>query len=107
MASNEALEEVRKEPEEGKAKYVRPSECRSRMRRTLAREFQGIIDGFIEAAKRGSCAHVKLATELMKPTRKATSRKKGTATLFLEMLEREDREKERLEKERLAVKCEM
>jgi len=86
---------------EGKAKYMRPSECRSHMRRTLAKEFQGIVDGFVEAAKKGSCPHVKLATELLKPIRTGPSRKKGTATKFWEMLQKEEREKEQLKKEQL------
>ena len=60
----------------GKAKYMRPSECRSHMRRTLAKEFQGIVDGFVEAAKKGSCPHVKLATELLKPIRKGPRERK-------------------------------
>lgn len=92
---------------EKKAKHMRPSECRSQMRRALAREFQGIMDGFIEAAKKGSCPHVKLATELLKPIRKGPSRKKGTATRYWEQLEKEQREKERLQEEqRLAAQDE-
>ena len=59
------------------------------------------MDGFVEAAKKGSCPHVKLATELLKPIRKGTSRKKGTATKYWEMLQREEREKEQLKKEQL------
>jgi hypothetical protein len=97
------LDQVREAVGEGKAKHMRPSECRSHMRRTLAKEFQGIVDGFVEAAKRGSCPHVKLATELLKPIRKGPSRKKGTATRFWEQLEKEQREKERLQKEQLAA----
>jgi hypothetical protein len=102
MTRNEKLDQVKDVANEGKAKYMRPSECRSHMRRTLAKEFQGIVDGFIEAAKKGSCQHVKLATELLKPIRKGPSRKKGTATRYWEQLEKEDREKERLQEELLA-----
>ena len=87
---------MKEELVEEKAKYLRPSECRNRMRRTLAKEFDAIIDGFVEAAKKGSCPHVKLATELLKPIRKPTSRKKGSATEYWEMLQREEREKEQL-----------
>lgn len=97
-AKNQEIEKVQKLDVEGKEKYMRPSECRTHMRRTLAKEFQGIVDGFVEAAKKGSCSHVKLATELLKPVRRATSRKKGTATVYWEKLQREDQEKERLEK---------
>lgn len=102
MTRSEELDQVRDVGGEGKVKYMRPSECRSHMRRTLAKEFQGIVDGFVEAAKKGSCPHVKLATELLKPIRKGPSRKKGTATRFWEQLEKERREKERLQEERLA-----
>jgi len=85
----------------GKAKVrrMRPNECRNLMRRTLQEEFQGIVDGFIKAAKEGSCPHVKLATELLRPIRKSPSRKKGTATRYWEMLQMEEREKERLKEE--------
>ena len=81
---------------------MRPSECRSLMRKTLAREYEEIVEGFIAAAKKGSCPHVKLATELLKPDRKGPSRKKGTATKYWDMLGREDTEKERLKAEQVA-----
>jgi len=103
MTQSKELDQVKEATGEGKAKYMRPSECRSHMRRTLAREFQGIVDGFVEAAKKGSCPHVKLATELLKPIRKGPSRKKGTATKYWEMLQREEREQEQLKKEQLAA----
>ena len=103
MTLSKELDQVREAVGEGKAKFMRPSECRSHMRRTLAREFQGIVDGFVEAAKKGSCPHVKLATELLKPIRKGPSRKKGTATRYWEQLEKEQLEKERLQKEQLAA----
>jgi hypothetical protein len=103
MTRNKELDQVKEALGEGKVKYMRPSECRGHMRRTLAKEFQGIVDGFVEAAKKGSCPHVKLATELLKPIRKGTSRKKGTATKYWEMLQREEREKEQLAKEQLAA----
>ena len=92
---------------EGKKKYMKPSECRSLMRRTLAKEFQAIVDGFIAAAKKGSCPHVKLATELMRADRKGAPRKKGTATKYWEMLQREEREKVRVKKEQLAADAEL
>ena len=101
MTQSKELDQVKEALGEGKAKYMRPSECRSHMRRTLAKEFQGIVDGFVEAAKKGSCPHVKLATELLKPIRKGTSRKKGTATKYWEMLQREEREKEQLKQAEL------
>jgi hypothetical protein len=101
MTQGKELDQVKEALGENIAKYMRPSECRSHMRRTLAREFQGIVDGFVEAAKKGSCPHVKLATELLMPIRKGTSRKKGTATKYWEMLQREEREKEQLKQAEL------
>ena len=101
MTQSKELDQVKDAVGSEKPKYMRPSECRSHLRRTLAREFQGIVDGFVEAAKKGSCPHIKLATELLKPIRKGTSRKKGTATKYWEMLQREAREKEQLEQEQL------
>ncbi len=103
MTGSKELDQVKEAIGEGKAKYMRPSECRSHMRRTLAKEFQGIVDGFVEAAKKGSCPHVKLATELLNPIRKGPSRKKGTATKYWEMLQREEREKEQLKKDPLVA----
>jgi hypothetical protein len=103
MTRNKELDQVNEELGEAKAKYMRPSECRGHMRRTLAKEFEAIVEGFVKAAKQGSCPHVKLATELLKPIRKATSRKKGSATKYWEMLQREEREIEELKKEQLAA----
>jgi hypothetical protein len=83
---------------EEKARYMRPGQCRSYMRKTLAKEFKGIVDGFVAAAKEGSCPHLKLATELLKPVRKSPSRKKGPVAKYWEQLEKEQLEKERTEK---------
>jgi len=88
---------------ETKAKYMRPGQCRSHMRRALAKEFEGIVDGFVAAAKKGSCPHVKLATELLKPTRKSPSRRKGSAMKYLEKINQELTERERLHKEALGA----
>jgi len=82
---------------EEKGRYMRPEQCRSYMRRTLAREFKEIVAGFVEAAKEGSCPHMKLATELLKPVTKRPSRKKGPVAQYWEQLEKERGEKERLE----------
>jgi hypothetical protein len=62
---------------EEKGRYMRPAECRSYMRRTLAKEFEGIVAGFVAAAKQGSCPHLKLATELLKPVRKGPLERRG------------------------------
>ena len=68
---------------------MRPAQCRAYMRGVLAREFPGIVEGFVQEAKSGSCQHVKLATELMKPTTKAKARRKGRVQELLEQLQRE------------------
>lgn len=100
IVQDESFERAKEALGKTTVKYLRPGECRSHMRRTLAKEFQGIVDGFVEAAKKGSCPHVKLATDLLKPIRKGPSRKKGSVTRYLEQLEREKIERERLQKER-------
>jgi hypothetical protein len=48
--------------------------------------FPAIVEGFLEEAKKGSCVHLKLATELLGPTRKRASRKKSSVTKLLEEL---------------------
>ena len=68
---------------------LRPGQCREYMRRTLAREFRGIVQGFVEGAKAGSCQHVKLATELMKTPTRTQVRGRGDVQRLLEKLERE------------------
>ena len=89
-----------------KVKPMRPAECRSHMRRTLAREFEAIVEGFVEAAKKGSCPHVKLANELLKPVRKSPSRRKGSVVKHLEQMERDMIERERAWKEAQGVVAE-
>ena len=55
------------------------------------REFRGIVQGFVEGAKSGSCQHVKLATELVRtPERKRVSGR-GQVQRLVEQLERESR----------------
>jgi hypothetical protein len=63
-----------------------PAGCRAYMRRRLAKEFPEIVDGFLKEAKKGSCPHVKLATEFLKPVRKGTTRRKSAATKLLDDL---------------------
>jgi hypothetical protein len=60
-----------------------PAGCREHLRKALAKEFEEIAAGFVKAAKSGSVPHVKLATELLKPTRQGTTRKKSTAARIL------------------------
>lgn len=104
MAEDKKLDEMKDAVGEGKGRRLRPSECRSHMRRRLASEFQGIVEGFVEAAKKGSCPHVKLATELLRPIRKNPSRKQGSFTKILQELDRQKREKERLQAEEAGAK---
>lgn len=67
--------------QEAKKKPLAPGQCRAFMRRTLAEEFPGIVDGFVKQAKRGSCQHVKLATELLEPRRRQKRVDDGRAVL--------------------------
>jgi len=60
-----------------------PAGCREHLRKALAKEFEEITAGFVKAAKSGSVQHVKLATELLKPNRKGTTRKQSTAARIL------------------------
>lgn len=70
-------------------RIMQPAGTRSYMRRVLADKFPEIVNGFVEAAKTGSVPHVKLATELLKPLRKGTTRRKSSAQRVLEELQRE------------------
>jgi hypothetical protein len=72
-------------------RVLRPAGCREYMRKRLAKEFAGIVTGFVKAAKGGSCQHLKLVTELLGPARKEKSRRKGAAQRFLEEIEREEK----------------
>ncbi len=69
-----------------KEAVLRPSQCRRYMRKRLAEEFRGIVQGFVEGARTGSCSHVKLVTELLAEPDRTRSRKKGSATRMLEEL---------------------
>jgi hypothetical protein len=76
-------------------RLMAPAGCRAYMRKTLVKEFPAIVKGFVDAAKTGSCPHVKLVTELMRPVRQETPRqKKGPAARFLERLDREEAERQ-------------
>ena len=76
-------------------RLLAPAGCRAYMRKTLVKEFPKIVQGFVEAAKTGSCPHVKLVAELMKPTRQGKPRqKKGPAARVIETLVREKAERQ-------------
>jgi hypothetical protein len=83
-------------------RLLAPAGCRAYLRRSLAKEFPGIVDGFVKAAKSGSIHHVKLVAELMQPTRRGTTRIKGPAARFFQKLEQEKKERARLKAEKLA-----
>ncbi len=83
------VREARTPKPEETERPLRPSQCRAYMRNALAREFRGIVQGFVEGAKSGSCQHVKLATELVRsPERKRVSGR-GHVQRLVEQLERE------------------
>ncbi len=66
---------------------LRPSQCRAYMRRELAREFRGIVEGFVDGAKKGSCQHVKLATELVGTPERSPKRAKSVVRKLIEEME--------------------
>jgi hypothetical protein len=72
------------------ADMMRPARCRAFMRRELAKQFPEIMEGFVEAAKTGSVPHVKLATELLKPTRKSVRRRSRNVAELLDKLRRNE-----------------
>lgn len=50
---------------------LRSSQCRGVMRKALTEGYEEIVKGFVEQAKTGSAAHVRLANELLAaPVRK-------------------------------------
>ena len=75
------------EPEHKALPPLRPSQCRAYMRRELAREFRGIVEGFVDGAKKGSCQHVKLATELVGTPERRQRRGKSTVRRLIEEME--------------------
>jgi hypothetical protein len=78
------------EPSGESARKVRASECQRMMRQTLAAEYGEILGAFVRVAKKGSAAHMKLATELLEK-RDAKGKKRGgsAARLLRELEERE------------------
>lgn len=77
---------------------LRPGQCRAHLRRELAGEFRGIVKGLIEQAKKGSCPHVKLATELLDLRQEQQPKKRrgpGPFTQMLQEIERREQEERR------------
>ena len=70
---------------------LRPSQCRTHLKKTVAAAYRDIVAGFVGEAKSGSCQHLKMATEVVesKGRTQGRSRSKGPAERMLEELERE------------------
>ena len=73
-------------PQELREKPLRPRQCHKFLQKKLASEFRTIVGGFIEEARKGGCAHMKLAVELLEPAKDEGRRKKGSAQRLLEEL---------------------
>jgi hypothetical protein len=69
-------------------KPLRPAQCRTHLRKTVAAAYRDIVKGFVDQAKSGSCQHLKMATDVVESAKRvgAGSRKKGPAELMLEEL---------------------
>jgi len=67
-------------------KPLRPRQCHKYLQNTLASEFKTIVAGFISEAHKGSCAHMKLAVELLEPPTSDANRRKGSVQRLLEEL---------------------
>ena len=74
------------ESQESQERPLRPRQCHKYLQKTLAKEFQAIVDGFVEEARKGGCAHMKLAVELLEPVKDEGRRRKGSAQRLLEEL---------------------
>ena len=92
VAKSRATEEIEKKP-------LRPSQCRTHLRKELAGGFRKIVAGLVERATAGSYQHVKLVVELLeiRPETKAKGKRKGPGplTLVLREMERKDAEKQK------------
>jgi hypothetical protein len=79
----EGQEPREKSPQE---KPLRPRQCHKYLQKTLARDFKTIVNGFISEAEKGSCAHMKLAVELLEPVKADGRTRKGSVQMLLEQL---------------------
>ena len=69
----------------GQKRALKPSACKRLIRKRLAESFEEIVEGFVKEAKKGSCAHVKLTSELLETaSREKKAQKKGSAERMLE-----------------------
>ena len=74
------------EPQDEQEKPLRPRQCHKYLQKRLASEFRTIVGGFIDEARKGGCAHMKLAVELLEPAKDEGRRRKGSAQRLLEEL---------------------
>ena len=74
------------EPQEPPQKPLRPRQCHKYLQKQLASEFPKIVGGFIEEARKGGCAHMKMAVELLEPVKDDGRQRKGSAQQLLEQL---------------------
>ena len=74
------------ESQESQEKPLRPRQCHKYLQKKLASEFRTIVGGFIDEARKGSCAHMKLAVELLEPVNDEARKQKGSAQRLLEEL---------------------
>lgn len=79
MAEGEETHRPREKP-------LQPRQCHKFLQKTLASEFRTIVGGFVEEARKGGCAHMKLAVELLETAKPEPRRKKGSAQRLLEEL---------------------
>ena len=56
------------------------------IKKMLAAEFPKILGGFIEEARKGGCAHMKLTVEWLEPAKDEGRQRKGSAQRLLEEL---------------------
>lgn len=67
-------------------KPLKPRQCHKYLQEELAREFRHIVAGFVGEARKGGCAHMKLAAELLEEAKPEPRPKKGPAQRWLEEL---------------------
>ena len=74
------------DPQESQQKPLRPRQCHKYLQKTLAEEFPKILAGFMDEARKGGCAHMKLTVELLEPSKADGRQQKGSAQRLLEEL---------------------
>jgi len=63
---------------------TRPSQCAGYVRGRLTDSIKEIADGLVKEAAKGSCQHLKLASELLEKAKPKEREKKGSAQRLLE-----------------------